>query len=296
MNTANYCQQNILVIPQALGALSDVCKLAALNGSAIYSKDLEQNLLDIEFYTNQLCLVYVEAGAETLTCWDNQAIELSSGQSVLLCQGQNLHSDFVHSAQNLKAWLVFFDRSIIEQFIFSNQLMMPKGQKQINPSVHMEHSLISGYFEQLSMCVDEGIDITPILNLKLTELLHLLLHVLGDELVSILNIADHSLPARRNLKRLLENKAVLKFSVADIAKLSGRSVSGFQRDFKQLFNEPPKQWLIKQRVMYAKTLVEQGNLSITDIALEVGYTNISHFIKAYKSQFGETPKQDGIKF
>lgn len=295
MNTANYCQQHVLVIPQALGALSDVHKKAALNGSAIYSKDLEQNLVDVEFYTNQLCIVHVEEGVETLTCWDNQSIELKAGQSILLCQGQNLHSDFVHSTQNLKAWLVFFDRSIIEQFLISNHLQQPKGKRDVKPSLKLEHCLVEGFFKQLRLYVEQEIDITPVLNSKLTELLYLLLHILGDDLIVTLNMADHTLPARRNLKRLLENKTVLKFSVSDLAKLSGRSVSGFQRDFKQQFNEPPKQWLIKQRVHYAKSLVEQGKLSITDIALEVGYTNISHFIKAYKNQFGETPKQDGIK-
>ncbi|ESP90826.1 helix-turn-helix domain-containing protein [Pseudoalteromonas luteoviolacea] len=296
MNTANYCQQHVLVIPQALGALSDVCKLAARNGSAIYSKDLEQNLLDIEFYTNQLCIVYVEEGSETLTCWDNKQIQLSAGQSVLLCQGQNLHSDFVRSTQNLKAWLVFFDRSVIEQFLLSDKLTpVAKGKQPPPVSLHLENCLIEGFFEQLRLCVDQGMDINPILHVKLTELLFILRQVSGDEFVAMLSMADHTLPTRRNLKRLLGNKSVLKLSVADLAKLSGRSLSGFQRDFKHQFNEPPKQWLIKQRVEYAKSLVERGCLSVSDIALEVGYTNISHFIKAYKNQYGETPKQGAMK-
>ncbi|XAW88453.1 helix-turn-helix domain-containing protein [Vibrio sp. CDRSL-10 TSBA] len=34
-----------------------------------------------------------------------------------------------------------------------------------------------------------------------------------------------------------------------------------------------------------------GHLSVTDTALELGYENISHFIRLFKKEFGVTPKQ-----
>ncbi|KZN34577.1 hypothetical protein N480_21365 [Pseudoalteromonas luteoviolacea S2607] len=295
MEIASYCQRHILVIPQALGALSDVSKVVSYNGSSLYFKDLKQDLIDVEFYTNQLCLVFVEEGSETLTGWQNNQIKLTEGQGILLCQGQNLHSDFVKSTQDLKAWLVFFDKALIERFLLSIAVSVNRPNTPTGSFLTVDHTAVSGFFRQLSSYLNHEIRLDNMLDCKLTELLHVLYAVCGEELRALLQMSELALPAKRNLYRLLEQDHVLKLSVSDLAKLSGRSLSGFQRDFKQLYTQSPKQWLIKKRMEYANRLVSQGQMCITNVALEVGYNNVSHFIKAYKSTFGETPKQQALK-
>ncbi|OCQ22783.1 hypothetical protein A7985_02165 [Pseudoalteromonas luteoviolacea] len=295
MEIASYCQQHILVIPQALGALSDVSKVVSCDGSSLYYKDLEQDLVDVEFYTNQLCLVFVEKGSETLTSWQNNQVALTAGQGILLCQGQNLHSDFVKCTQDLKAWLVFFDKALVERFLLSLEVGVNKSNVSTESTLIVEHQVVATFFQQLSGYLEHEIRLENMLDCKLTELLHLLYAVCGEELRALLQMSELALPAKRNLYRLLEQDHVLKLSVSDLAKLSGRSLSGFQRDFKQLYTQSPKQWLIKKRMEYANRLVSQGQMCITNVALEVGYNNVSHFIKAYKSTFGETPKQQALK-
>jgi len=79
-------------------------------------------------------------------------------------------------------------------------------------------------------------------------------------------------------------------TVADFASLSGRSLSSFNRDFKRKYGKPPKQWLIENRMIKAAQLLENGS-SVTNCALDVGYSNTSHFIKSYKSMHGKTPSE-----
>ncbi|MDJ0595353.1 MAG: AraC family transcriptional regulator [Pleurocapsa sp. MO_226.B13] len=64
----------------------------------------------------------------------------------------------------------------------------------------------------------------------------------------------------------------------------------FCRLFKQSTGITPYQYLIKCRIDRAKVLLKQRNLSITDIALEVGFSNQSHFTKHFKRLIGTTPK------
>ncbi|WP_369832151.1 helix-turn-helix domain-containing protein [Motiliproteus sp. MSK22-1] len=80
-------------------------------------------------------------------------------------------------------------------------------------------------------------------------------------------------------------------SVSDLAQISGRSLSSFNREFKSTYKMPPKQWLQEKRLSYSKELLQYNELSVTEIAMKVGYENVSHFIKAFKNRYGSTPKQ-----
>ena len=79
--------------------------------------------------------------------------------------------------------------------------------------------------------------------------------------------------------------------VADYALLTGRSVSTFMREFKKLYQTTPNQWLIERRLEKAHHLLTHTDMNVTDVAVEVGYDNVSHFIKAYKIRHRQTPKQ-----
>ncbi|MBQ8639794.1 MAG: helix-turn-helix transcriptional regulator [Lachnospiraceae bacterium] len=50
-----------------------------------------------------------------------------------------------------------------------------------------------------------------------------------------------------------------------------------------------KDYLIYLRIEYAKILLTEKNLSVADTCQQVGYGNISHFIKSFKNQVGQTP-------
>ncbi|MBE9064600.1 AraC family transcriptional regulator [cf. Phormidesmis sp. LEGE 11477] len=65
----------------------------------------------------------------------------------------------------------------------------------------------------------------------------------------------------------------------------------FCRLFKQSTGITPYQYLIKCRIERAKILLRQRKLSIADIALEVGFSNQSHFAKHFKRLVGATPKK-----
>lgn len=80
-------------------------------------------------------------------------------------------------------------------------------------------------------------------------------------------------------------------SIEDYAYLSGRSLSTFRRDFVNQFGVSPKQWLIEKRLDRAHELLSANHTSVSHVALEVGYENISHFIKAFHKRYAISPKQ-----
>ena len=150
---------------------------------------------------------------------------------------------------------------------------------------------VTRYMTALHEVYSELVGTPDLLRIKLLELLFLI-DTLDDskQLRAFLTSAKAS-GARRSISHLMREYRCHNLSVQDFAELSGRSPSSFNRDFKRQFGTTPRQWLIDARLERAMELLEETKMTVTEISLEIGYHNISHFIKAFKIKYGQTPKQ-----
>lgn len=69
----------------------------------------------------------------------------------------------------------------------------------------------------------------------------------------------------------------------------GRDYKYLRTIFKQSEGQTIEQYLIKMRVERAKVLIEDLNLSFTDISDELGYSSVAHFSTQFKKQTGYSP-------
>ena len=281
-----YTQTNVLVIPQALFAMKDVTLVAHHQSSMIFHKCLARDLVDVEFYTNSPCFIYIESGHEVITDSGNETIDLSAGSALFLPPGLNLHSDFVKKTEFLNAYLVFFDDEVIDDYL--TRVGNTHGQQ-----AQSSHCLIENAFEFADFfdSIQRGIKDVGYLNIKLQELLHLVAWKAEKLTFHALLSTMKRLPPKRNLVRLLERHDVLHLSVRDLAHISGRSLSSFNRDFKETYKVTPKKWLQERRLARARELLECADMTVTEAALRVGYENPSNFIKAFRLRYGVTPKR-----
>jgi len=282
-----HTQSNVLVIPQALYAMKDVTVLSHHRNSAIFYKNLEQDLADIEFYTNTPCFIFIENGREVITNSNNDTVELSAGSSIFLPQGLNLQSDFVKETESLKAYLVFFDDDVVFDYLSKVKKPLAFHESEETFCLLKGGDEFTTFFD--SMRVD--IKTATYLNIKLQELLHLIAWKDNKRIFNSLLATKKRIPPKRNLARMLETLDVLHLTVSDLAHLSGRSLSSFNRDFKENYKLTPKKWLQEKKLSKAKALLAAKELSVTEVAMIMGYENVSAFIKAFKHKYGVTPKQ-----
>ncbi|MEH6633465.1 MAG: AraC family transcriptional regulator [Halopseudomonas aestusnigri] len=291
-NIAEYCRNNILILPNTLHEMKDATCIIEHGTSAIFYKDLDQDLVDVEFYCNSPCFIYVKNGREKVTSSDDTIVEMSEGTATFLPQGTNLHSDYVKSYNSLQAFLLFFDDGIIREFL-STQPITEQNNKNKPSDIHQFkcHNALTGYFDSISNLNRNKLFTQQLLRLKLLEFLQILALTNNPIFLTTLLSKTKSRSPKRNIKRLIDKPEMLRLTVTDLAKLSGRSLSSFNRDFRKDFNMPPQKWLKSKRLAYAQKILVEKNLSVTEAALEVGYENISHFIKSFKEQFGLTPRE-----
>ncbi len=86
-----------------------------------------------------------------------------------------------------------------------------------------------------------------------------------------------------------------KITLRDIAKHCEVSVSKLCYDFKKKFNSTVFEYIINQRLNYARThLLYASSIKVVDVALLCGFDDVSYFCKAYKNKFGVSPASDKI--
>ncbi|MDF5714830.1 MAG: AraC family transcriptional regulator [Rhizonema sp. NSF051] len=80
-------------------------------------------------------------------------------------------------------------------------------------------------------------------------------------------------------------------SLMEIAEVINISPTYFASLFKRATGSSPHQYVIQQRVERAKMLLSKTDLTISDIALQVGFSSQSHLTQQFKRFTGMTPKQ-----
>jgi len=80
-----------------------------------------------------------------------------------------------------------------------------------------------------------------------------------------------------------------KWTVDEIAAEVGVSRSALAQRFTDLVGESPMRYLTNWRMQLAKDLILRGNLSLPQVAENVGYDSEVAFNRAFKREIGEPP-------
>jgi len=124
--------------------------------------------------------------------------------------------------------------------------------------------------------------------LKIKEAVLLLLHTM-PELKDYL--FDFSEPYKIDLEKFMLNNYHFNVPVEKFARLTGRSLAGFKRDFQKTFDMAPRQWLQEKRLTEARHLIEKKNRKPSAIYLDLGFESLSHFSHSFKKKFGMAPTE-----
>jgi len=96
---------------------------------------------------------------------------------------------------------------------------------------------------------------------------------------------------RIDIESIMLNNFKFNLSIEDFARLCGRSLSRFKRDFRTKFDTTPYRWLKAKRLEYAEMRLLDSDLNVNQICYESGFINVSHFIQSFKERYGSSPNQ-----
>jgi len=257
-----------------------------LEDSFVYSCTFEQHHSHEQFVPYHV-LAFQFSGKTSIQ-HQNGKLVLRKNQ-LLLAQKNQLAKSIKTPDTNeaYKSMSVIITDAALQQFAQDNSIHENKtytGEKNI---LLKPDALLKSYFQSLLPYVEQSQKISKRLaTIKTNEAIELLLH-LKPSLKSFL--FDFSEPYKIDLEKFMLQNFHYNVPIEHFAKLTGRSLAAFKRDFNHVFKTSPRKWLQEKRLTEAYHLIKQKNRKPTEIYLELDFENLSHFYTSFKQKFGVTP-------
>lgn len=97
-------------------------------------------------------------------------------------------------------------------------------------------------------------------------------------------------PWRENLvKQLILDRLSETLEISELARACSLSRSHFSRAFKCSTGLSPQDWIRQQRILRAKQLIRETDLSLTQISLECGFCDQAYFCHIFTRSEGINP-------
>lgn len=257
-----------------------------------YRNEVYPSKYDV-FFEEHAVIVVLE-GEKKFTS-PTQEVHVEKGDILFIQRGFYLMSESIHEAY--KSLVFFFDEKLLKEFVGLHPELfdVQKDAESVEYPILLLKS--DDNFEKFIQSV------FPYFRSR-TELKNHFLRLKFQELLLHLMELDNSSQLRGILYSLYKGEKVdLSFlmnsyylkplTLNELARLSGRSLSAFKRDFQDEFNTSPALWLKNKRLDYADFLLRNSTKNVSEISTEIGYESVSHFIKTYKEKYGTTPKRQG---
>ncbi len=258
-----------------------------------YRNEVYPNKYDV-FYEEHAVIVVLEG--EKKFSAPSQDVHVVKGDILFIQRGFYLMSESIN--ETYKSLVFFFDEKLLKEFVGLHTELFDKdqiGKQRSRPilQLHADDNFekfiqsVLPYFKSRSQLKNH------FLKLKFQELLlHLLELDTSSQLGTILYTLNKG--EKADLSFLMNSHYLRPLALHEFARLSGRSLSTFKRDFQEEFGMPPALWLKNKRLDYADFQLRNTTKNVSEISTEIGYESVSHFIKSYKEKFGNTPKQKSI--
>jgi len=188
-----------------------------------------------------------------------------------------------------KTLSIYLDQETLRKF--SLEYGYEAGPHQVDNSILelKPNALYKSYMDSLLPYLQAGQSINENLQtLKLNEAILILLQA-NPDLKDIL--FDFSEPGKLDLEGFMNKNFHFNVELKRFAYLTGRSLATFKRDFEKIFHTTPSRWLQQRRLQEAHYLIKEKGKAPSDVYLELGFEDLSHFSFAFKKTYGLAPSK-----
>ncbi|MFI0429115.1 helix-turn-helix domain-containing protein [Mariniflexile sp. HMF6888] len=244
-----------------------------------------------KLWTETPFITYVISGQKDWTSLD-KTYTIKKGEALFINKG--VYNTKQYFEVDYCVMLFFITDNFIRRFVKKHKdLLRSKGSGMSNSQIFKIDvgDTLNTLFLSVFNYLNQGNNIPKeLVEMKFNELLfNITLNPINNDLVQFFNSLLSTEGTSLNDIMMKNFHSDLKLD--EYARLYGKSLSSFKRDFQNFYKDTPRKWLNNKRLEYAKTLLENPELNINDICFESGFKNASHFNKRFKSMYKLPPNQ-----
>ncbi len=265
---------------------------------AAHAPSHPHDLTEVE-HSHDFCELVIVTRGSALHCLENVELPVTAGD-VFLLQGRQKH--YFHKRNNLDLINIMYDPEKIS--LPENELRKMPGYCAmflLEPAYRRQHRFASrlhlkrvplAHVEQLAKemereCKKEEPGHEVALCAKLLELMVYLSRAYTrtdtTEAQALLRVGT--------VIGALENDFSKDWRLDDLLKIAHMSNSNLMRIFRKATGQTPIEYLVRLRIQKAMELLRNTDLTITEIAMEVGFNDSNYFSRQFRRVVGTTPRE-----
>jgi AraC-like DNA-binding protein len=210
---------------------------------------------------------------------DNEMHPIEKGD-VVIYNPLTLHAEYFDQSEGDEVMFFGFSRLNVECF---------EPGKLCNGKFSILH--LGKYFDEFSFYCDQLLKEKNVKEFQYSAISESLLNILISYILRISDTAQ--IPENTNtcnqIKDYLDKNYTSNKSIDDICRDLYINKYYLTHLFKDAMGVPPLKYMITKRITLAKELLKTTALTIEDIAVKCGYSDISYFTKVFKKTEGVTP-------
>jgi AraC-like DNA-binding protein len=236
-------------------------------------------------------MMFIFSGELAIKEIGKEEVVISAGESVFVRRNHRLVFYKRPSKEEpYKGITMAFDRNFLRHYYQTmDSKYIPEEAVPIEPSVVRLPAIpgIKSIF----------ISMVPYFNTAVKPLEEVMKFKQQEAILTLLNISanfyptlfDFTEPWKIDILDFLNENYMFEFKLEEIASYTGRSLATFKRDFKKVSDLTPQRWIIQKRLEIANERLKIERKKISEVSMEVGFKNRSHFATAFRKYYGYPP-------
>ncbi|MDF7823088.1 AraC family transcriptional regulator [Pontiellaceae bacterium B12227] len=262
-----------------------------------HSPSHPHDLTEVE-HSHDFCELVIVTQGRAMHMLEGNAFPVTAGD-VFLLQGHQRH--YFYERERLDLINIMYDPEKIA--LPENELRRMPGycaMFMLEPAYRRQHRFASrlhlkrvplARVERLSEemekeCLDDIPGREVALRAKLMELMVYLSRAYTDSDTT----EAHALLRVGNVIGALENDFSRDWKLEDLLDIAHMSRSNLMRVFRKATGQTPIEYLVRLRIQKAMEMLRNTDLTITEIALEVGFNDSNYFTRQFRRILGESPR------
>ncbi|HXD78405.1 MAG TPA: AraC family transcriptional regulator [Puia sp.] len=245
--------------------------------------------LSVDF-PQQACFIYYKKGKTQINSPAEQVL-VGSDESVILNCGTYFANLLEYSDGDFYEILVFHLHADTLKKLYRQEFpaFLKKGNEQPYIQKIASKDIIRKFIENLDFYFENPTFVNDdILELKVKELILILLQSKNSTSIKDL-LRDLFTPRELNIRDIVQRHLYSNITVKDLAELANMTLATFNRKFTEVFQDTPANYIKTKRLERARDLLQVSTLTISEIAFQTCFNDVSHFSRSFKQQFKVTP-------
>ncbi len=243
-------------------------------------------------FQNRGCFIYFKERGPKLFSSENN-IQLKGQEAVLLkCGSHFLDVVKKREGEEIEVIVIHLYPDLLKKIYIKELPVLLNKRGNSNPSqVIASDDIISKFIESLEFYFQHPSLVNDdLLELKIKELVLLLSQSKYIDSIQEL-VTDLYSTKSVQLKEIIKLHLFSSLNLEELAKLCNMSLSSFKREFKKEFEDTPNRYINTKKLEKAKELLGITDMSVSEIAYEVGFNDPLYFARFFKKKMDTSPSQ-----